>query len=528
MYIAALFTWTFINSTNTKGLRYDPKYWANRCGHIAGSQLPLMTALGMKNNLISALTGVSFDWLQILHRTCARVLCVVIWVHAFGRVYISVTIDLEEHWFRLGIVAASSLTLLSLLSIRPLRSRNHEVFLYLHAIFAIITLSGAYIHVSDFGYGSYIWPSLFLWGLDRFLRLLRISLVNSQLFGSTTRIASEATVTLPSSDAPGFIRVLVDRPRYFFWRPGQTAYLTIAGAYPTSISEAHPFTIANTPGTLQCEVPTESEQGQSSSGGRPQLMFILRVRQGFTRRLADSVLATGTSDGRGGIRRSFNAFVDGPYSSPPVVRGFETVVFICGGSGITFVLPLFSDLLQAASAATNSNPCCQRIVLIWAIRDQDQINWISLILSNLLSALPSANNSAPVIDIRFHVTSAAEDTQSFEGEKRPASSASTAEAGAGGDSHQSSIMNPEKIHDAERDRLLGLPGVQLIQGRPNVGEIVDTEITDARGGSMSVNVCGTPELGQSVRLALRSGFGRFTDVLRGGPSVQLHVEAFDV
>ncbi|KAK6992121.1 hypothetical protein R3P38DRAFT_223479 [Favolaschia claudopus] len=76
--------------------------------------------------------------------------------------------------------------------------------------------------------------------------------------------------------------------------------------------------------------------------------------------------------------------------------------------------------------------------------------------------------------------------------------------------------------------LLGLPGVQLIQGRPSVGEIVDTEITGARGGSMSVNVCGTPELGQSVRLALRGGFGRFTDVLRGGPSVQLHVEAFDV
>ncbi|KAJ7239616.1 hypothetical protein B0H12DRAFT_1136007 [Mycena haematopus] len=60
-YIAVLFTWTFINSKNTLGRKYDPKYWANRCAHIAGSQLPLMTAFGMKNNFISFLTGVSFD-----------------------------------------------------------------------------------------------------------------------------------------------------------------------------------------------------------------------------------------------------------------------------------------------------------------------------------------------------------------------------------------------------------------------------------------------------------------------------------
>ena len=69
-YIAVLFTWTFVNSmllsffflkislhsnraTATTGLKVDPHYYADRAGTIAASQLPIMTALGMRNNLFS-------------------------------------------------------------------------------------------------------------------------------------------------------------------------------------------------------------------------------------------------------------------------------------------------------------------------------------------------------------------------------------------------------------------------------------------------------------------------------------------
>ena len=34
-------------------MRADPKYFANRAGTIAASQIPIMTALGMRNNLFS-------------------------------------------------------------------------------------------------------------------------------------------------------------------------------------------------------------------------------------------------------------------------------------------------------------------------------------------------------------------------------------------------------------------------------------------------------------------------------------------
>jgi hypothetical protein len=59
-------------------MKAEPHYWANRAGTIVASQLPIMTALGMRNNLVSrayrfmnlrniflpgalVLTGVSFD-----------------------------------------------------------------------------------------------------------------------------------------------------------------------------------------------------------------------------------------------------------------------------------------------------------------------------------------------------------------------------------------------------------------------------------------------------------------------------------
>ncbi|KAJ7239619.1 ferric reductase NAD binding domain-containing protein [Mycena haematopus] len=473
----------------------------------------------------------------------ARVICVMFWVHAFGRVSLGPDSDVEatEYWFRIGVTGASALTLLCFLSIRPIRSRNYELFMYLHLVLGVIALAGAYIHSANFGYEVYIWPALFLWGLDRFLRLLRVSIVNSQLF-KTRRVASDATVTVLS---PHFLRILVDPPLYFLWRPGQSAYLTICGAYSTSITEAHPFTIANAPqydkdGSARDEEVSEKDSSneenaagsgkEKESGGdnaldaSRRLMFILRVRDGFTKRLVDSVLAN--HDSSGGVSKSFKAFVDGPYSSPPVVRGFEAVVFICGGSGISFALPLFLDLVRAARFS--ANPCCQRIVLVWAIRDPDQINWIAETVTHALSNISAIENS-PVIDIRLHVTTAPEDTQSFDGKDRSSVTTDAEAAGACtvvGTDPNPGIARKEQMDPTAKERLLAVQGVSLIYGRPDIKGVLQTEIAEARG-AVSVNVCGTSELAQSVRRALSGGIGaRFMDVLRGGPSVLLHVEGF--
>lgn len=112
-----------LTAKSTIGVKYDPKYWANIAGAMAALQLPLLAALGTKNNVVSCmsyhsnkfsltnmtanigLTGISFEkvnaytfylnygmlnfalqQLNYLHRMFARTVCVLLWLHMGGRV----------------------------------------------------------------------------------------------------------------------------------------------------------------------------------------------------------------------------------------------------------------------------------------------------------------------------------------------------------------------------------------------------------------------------------------------------------
>ncbi|KAJ7134928.1 ferric reductase like transmembrane component-domain-containing protein [Mycena crocata] len=496
-YIATMFTWALINTTNLAGVRLSPQYYANRTGLIAATQFPLLVALGMKNNILTFLTGVSFDKLNILHRIGARTLCVMLWIHGSGHIIENGRAgnieDLQETWFRCGIMAISSLTLMCLLSVQPLRSRMYELFLVAHFFVALIFLCGAYYHAENNGLGYYLWPSLLLWGLDRFLRFVRIFFVNGgyeTLFNTKTSHALRAKIEVIS---PQFLRVTVRRPDHFTWTPGQLAYLSIPSISATPW-EAHPFTIASIDGDISQATdsrrPSRNDSFEkpeahsiesvlaaveelSPLGYSKRLVFLLRVHDGFTKRLLHSASSNS----------SFSAYIDGPYCSPPSVRGFGTVLLFCGGSGISFILPLFLDIVRGANSGTN--PTCQKVMFVWAVRHPEQIEAIS---DDLLWALGSVSESL-CVDIRIHVTTPMEGS-----EKRV------------------NLL------------LLDVPAVRILSGRPEVREIVTSEVA-ATSGSMSINVCGTTGLAEHVRSALRSA-SSVSDILKGGPSVSLHVEAF--
>ncbi|KAJ6601629.1 ferric reductase NAD binding domain-containing protein [Mycena sp. CBHHK59/15] len=517
-YIAILFTWALLNTTSIAGVHYSPQYYANRAGLIAATQFPLMIALGMKNNVLTFLTGISFDKLNVLHRVAARVLCVMLWIHGAGHIIENGSAgnreNLQEVWFRCGIMALSSLTLLCFLSIRPLRNRAYELFLAAHFCVALVFLCGAYYHAENNGLGYYLWPSLFVWGLDRFLRLVRIFLVNG---GHSTLLSTLLRKNGPhplhaSIDVvfPQFLRVAVRRPDHFRWAAGQMAYLSIP-SISAAPWETHPFTIASidddirqTDGDNESPSRDEScEKGESvdslhvaaealsPTGYSKKLVFLLRVHDGFTKRLLNAALAPETG-------ATFKAYIDGPYCNPPSIRGFGTVLFVCGGSGISFTLPLLLDLIRRANKGTN--PECHKVTFVWAVRHAEHIKLISDTLSSALEGI----SDSLAIDIRIHITACVEDTD-----------------GA------SYSVDPEKSESSLRtseDKLQQVPCVRVFSGRPNVHAIVKSEVAAATG-AMAVNVCGTGGMAEHVRSALRSSSSA-SDIIRGGPSVTLHVEAF--
>lgn len=213
--------------------------------------------------------------------------------------------------------------------------------------------------------GYYIWPSFLIWAIDRLLRCLRIIVFNSHNFNpfgnATQKTALDAAVDVLS---PYFLRITLRRPERFRWLPGQSAYLTIPSVSSLPF-EAHPFTISTIDIPPVADVsqdelgeknsPSSSEANLRSDGNLKKIVMFIRVRRGFSERLLN---AASRDPGR-----KFTAYLDGPYGSPPLIRGSHTIVLVAGGShhlkasllvltcltggsGIAFTLPLLLDLIQ--------------------------------------------------------------------------------------------------------------------------------------------------------------------------------------
>jgi ferric-chelate reductase len=171
--------------------------------------------------------------------------------------------------------------------------------------------------------GHYTWPAILLWGLDRVIRICRLFIS----YFATSKVESFSGPKISSSPKiellPGrVIRLTIPTPKLFNWRPGQSAYLTIPKISSTPL-EGHPFTIS--------AIDAKSLQ-------HSELKFLIQDRKGkgFTSRLYDSE-ETSTIG---------NVLIDGPYSTPPRVNGYDTVLLIASGSGVTFTLPLLLDLIE--------------------------------------------------------------------------------------------------------------------------------------------------------------------------------------
>ncbi|KAG5642176.1 hypothetical protein DXG03_003439 [Asterophora parasitica] len=492
-YATLIYTWSLAHTTSLKGVKYDPKYFANMAGNVASAQLSLVAALGTKNNIISFLTGVSFEKLNYLHRMIARVLCVLIWVHAAGRLKLKLKAgsSLEHPWVRCGILASTSLTLLCILSIRPLRNRNYEVFLVIHFLAVFITLLAGFFHARGNLREYYIWPAFIIWGLDRAIRVVRIVIYNAGLFkkNSTQQLGRVDVLS------PHFVRITVARPPLMHWAPGQSAYLTVPSA-SASPFEAHPFTISTIDVPQILPATNAEKDAESRNGSSSNLTFLVRVRSGFTKRLLDAATK----------EQSMKVILDGPYSSPPRLKGFQTVVLIAvltkfalkGGSGVAFTLPLLLDSIHRAKINKSDST---RVIFIWAVRDARHVEWIS---DALLPAITDAPSNIH-LDIRVNVTAPVADDQSWDDDTTEGDEEVKVEGGSAG------------------AKAVKYPGITIEQGRPDLRRFVDDEIAQS-SGAISFNVCGTPSLANSVRSALRSP--RFLDVLRGGPTVTLHVESY--
>ncbi|KIK90705.1 hypothetical protein PAXRUDRAFT_151340 [Paxillus rubicundulus Ve08.2h10] len=511
-YIVFLYVWAFTNTTDLEGDKLAWTYWWNRAGTLASSQFPLITALGTKNNLVSLITGISYDKLNYIHRMVTRVVFVLLWVHGASEIVHKFKFKKEftETWLLCGIVALVALSILCIISLRPVRAGAYEFFFYAHFALVTIFLACAYIHVQENEYGYWIYPCFAIWGLDRLLRVVGLIVSNHSYFGFRSGATMDATAELLSEN---FVRLRLHRP-HFHWTAGQTAYLIMPSISRLPF-EAHPFTIASSDSDLFSSIeqdkPSKDTSNQrslamhelgSSAPFRKELIFFINVRGGFTARLKEAALA----------RRKIMVFVDGPYGPSPDLGSYDTSVLIAGGSGVSYTLPTLLDIIEKVREGKSN---CRRVVFIWAIRDANHIHWIDDTVVRALHLAPPSLS----VSIRIHVTGVPVTTESL-----PRSEDHSEETG---DDSNLDIVEKDnaKAMEKTKDLLHAMEAVKIENGRPNLHATLREEVECATG-KMSVSVCGSQGIARSVRYALRFPVSSPLNVVRGGPSVTLHVESF--
>ncbi len=156
-------------------------------------------------------------------------------------------------------------------------------------------------------YGA--WPTMIVWGFDVLIRLVRFTILNfGYLNPWSSKNSKKELDAVIEVISPRLVRVSLHRSRYFHWRPGQNVYLSIP-SISTLPFESHPFTIStidNDSGTL----------------GDNTLVFLFRVQRGFTQK----ILKEASPD------RTYRVLINGPYGSPPVLIGYQTIMLIAGSS----------------------------------------------------------------------------------------------------------------------------------------------------------------------------------------------------
>lgn len=457
-YMTVLFTLSFSSAHHN-----DPNLWANRVSHVTSLQWTFVVALSGKNNIISALTGIGYEKLNIMHRIAARSVLVVAWGHGFGRIRIRLIgpDSMKEVHHLLGLVSGIAYLFVFFLSLRPVRKWAYDFFLPVHIVLVLLTIISGYYHSFNFKY--YMWSTFVVWGFDRLCRFLHL-IYNNRLWRLLILRKSPAMTAQAELLRDDAIRLTLRRN--MSWSPGHHVYVTIPAVSHWPL-EAHPFSIATHP----LEGQTEDPDGR-------RVILIVRPREGLTRRLANRLERQ--TEGR----EELTLLVDGPYGSPPSIISYPTVVLIAGGTGASYTMSYLLDIIHNFKI---KNCATRRVVFAWAVKARTNLDWYSGTLESIAADVPEGLS----LDVHVYVTQ--QDDSKSEGSQD--------------DHEKSSSVLP----------------FRLSHGRPDVAKIISDEVTSTND-VVSVGVSGPVEMAMTARRAMQN-FG-FSSVLKGGATINAHFEMF--
>lgn len=332
---------------------------AIRAGMLAVAMMPWIVALSMKANLVTMLTGIGHERLNVLHRWGGYLCLFLSLVHTIP-FYVNPAWDKgglhtfksyfsgQSYIYGTGLAALIPLIVLCLHSLPFLRRWMYELFVAVHLPLSVLYLGMLFWHCHHYLTSwNYLFATLAIWLSSYCVRILYLNWTHPRRM--SWLIGDEAAVTILPENA---IKITI--PTQVKWRPGQYVYLRMPGI---SIFENHPFTIASL-----CNEDFPSEYGEQYR----DMTLVFRPFGGFTRKVLDSAVERGH-------RATYRAFIDGPYGGMQRdLASFNTVVLLAGGSGITAIV---SQLLDLIKKMRDGKAVTRQVHVVWALQRPETMEW---------------------------------------------------------------------------------------------------------------------------------------------------------
>ncbi|CAN6623136.1 ferric/cupric reductase transmembrane component 7 [Trichomonascus vanleenenianus] len=351
-----------------------------RAGLVTNALTPLIYTLSGKSNVVTGLTGISYERLNVYHQTIAWLSLFFAWVHAVPfmaqPMWEGGAKFLHQSYYGDDMMTSGTVTIVLLVtlcffSLRTIRDRFYEFFLHYHWPTAIAYFGILFWHTGgSLESWCYLWATLALWSaglLYRYFTKTSYLSIRKDWFRTET-----ATLRVLPDNA---VEVRIISSRFPNWAPGQHTFVRFASIQPLG---NHPFTIGSLPKYSLDESTVE-------------LRLIARPYSGFTKTLYEQAVEKSEQE--------YKVFWDGPYGGMTRrIEAFDDVVLFCSGSGATAVIPFLEHICGQLKDGVVARTKCIR--LVWIVHNLGTFSWYEENLQRALAELPEGVS----VHCQVHVT----------------------------------------------------------------------------------------------------------------------------
>lgn len=406
-----------------------------RAGMMANGLFPFLFALGSKYNIISILTNISYERLQVYHQWLARLILFLGIVHATPFIvqpmkqggtalmheYFYNPPDFQMYWT--GAASLSFLVWMIVSSTSVLRNLSYEFFVLQHVMSIIVFLVFFFIHTGNsLNSWLWLWATIGLWGIAVLIRMVRGAMASDFFVGKRAIVETNLdTIELDTahSDQDPMIRITIRTN--VKWSPGQHIMLHFPSL---GFMQPHPFTVTTLPDPDRPDFDSTAVFLARARSGLTRLLFNLNKNaqaigelndiaqsqtsatqptQAILRKQHDSAANDAESEIQNESEKSslaacpakkkhatiIPASVDGPYGTNASSASYDGVVLIAGGSGFSVIISILQDLAIKA-VRQRSSIATRQVRIFWSVRSSSSVQWMREQLDNAIEILSNA------------------------------------------------------------------------------------------------------------------------------------------